>query len=856
LKCLLGGYGIKTNYDRLREACHTSVDGTSINALEDTLNQLGLAAEQVLLNDEDLFLDATEALPCIVVTQMNGGSKHFVVLWRRIGKWIQVMDPSVGRRWVHQDVLRRELYYHNLISKEGDWRKVAETSSKVLEERLMRLGVRAADSRTLVGLADEDPTWRTHATLDAAIRLSSVLVEARAVKRGTATRELLEALVAQSLASPSLHDVIPTKNWSVLLCSDGETLALKGIVVVRVLGHNRAQPDPRALSVDLRAALETHSKSPYQELLSMLREDGAVAPTVIFVAILAAAVATAVKALFLRSLLGGSTSLPAADQRLLALVVVIGVMLACAALEVIVTDTSLTVGRRLELRFRKRLLFTLPRLEDRYFKSRLLSDLAERGHSIVNIRGVPALGAAITRDVAELVVTALALIMLTPSGWLWVVTSVAVSVTLPFLLHPTLTERELRQRSHAGALSRFYYDVLRGHAVVHAHGAEGAVMVEHERTLSSWARAGRRLVSVSTWNAGISGLVGNLVAVALLAQLMNLDIRGGMAGSLLLVYWSLSIPLLGQSLAGAVQEYPALRNSCLRVTEPLQGPKRPEGAAGDGMYDGQGVTGVSIELRDVAVRVAEETILSDISLMIEAGSHVGVVGASGAGKSTLMSVLLGWQGCGGAVLIDGVRLSPDNLDSLRSVTAWVDPGVTLWNRSLFGNLAYGNEGAVESLADALNDASLSDVVGRLPEGIRSPVGENGAALSGGEGQRIRIGRAFLRQDVRLALLDEPLRGLDRSMRRNVFERVRRRFATSTMLFCSHDISLTMGLDRVLVIDDGRVIEDGAPADLLERSESRYSQLLRAQTEGAGEGWTRWQINEGRVEVTTAQDRPR
>ena len=97
LKCLLEGHGIPVSYGRLREACQTSVDGTSIDTIEAVANHLGLAAEQVLVPADHVMLAST-TLPAIVVVRHADEATHFVVLWRRVRGWVQVMDPAIGRR--------------------------------------------------------------------------------------------------------------------------------------------------------------------------------------------------------------------------------------------------------------------------------------------------------------------------------------------------------------------------------------------------------------------------------------------------------------------------------------------------------------------------------------------------------------------------------------------------------------------------------------------------------------------------------------------------------------------------------------------------------------------------------------
>ena len=105
LKSVFAGMGRELNYRVLREACQTDVDGTSINTLEELASQLGLDAEQVMLPMDHVFLPEARALPAIIVTLTAGGRNHFVVLWRRVGPFVQVMDPAVGRRWTRVETL-------------------------------------------------------------------------------------------------------------------------------------------------------------------------------------------------------------------------------------------------------------------------------------------------------------------------------------------------------------------------------------------------------------------------------------------------------------------------------------------------------------------------------------------------------------------------------------------------------------------------------------------------------------------------------------------------------------------------------------------------------------------------------
>ena len=244
-------------------------------------------------------------------------------------------------------------------------------------------------------------------------------------------------------------------------------------------------------------------------------------------------------------------------------------------------------------------------------------------------------------------------------------------------------------------------------------------------------------------------------------------------------------------------------------------------------------------LEGVSVRVAGHTILEGIDLRIEAGSHVAIVGPSGAGKSSLVGLLLGWhRPANGHILVDGEPLHGQRLERLRQETAWVDPAVQLWNRSFLENLLYGTP-TDPSLAVGwvIDQADLASVLRKLPEGLQTPLGEGGGLVSGGEGQRVRLGRAMLQSGVRLVILDEPFRGLDREQRRELLTRARSMWRHATLLCITHDVSETQAFARVVVVEGGQIVEDGPPADLAKRPGSRYQAMLATEAAVREELWS-------------------
>jgi ATP-binding cassette subfamily B protein len=856
LKSLLEGYGIKVSYGRLREACQTDVDGTSIDVLEVVAGRLGLAAEQVMLPVDHLLLPQADALPAVLVVRLPNDFTHFVLVWRRHGPLVQVMDPAVGRRWLTARQLLEETYVHTArVSAEG-WREWAQSDDfrRPLAARLHSLGC-GPGGAALLGKAAESHTWRSLALLDAATRFSESLASAGGLRRGGEARRFLRALVERGHEATGQAPVIPDVAWSVRPAppdeEGNEQLFLRGAVLIRVRGrscppaeHAAAAALPRELAV----ALAEPAPRPARVLWGFLRGAGRLNFLLLAVTLVLAAGGVVVEAILLRGVLDVQHDLALTEQRLGAVGQLLAFGAAVLLLELAVAHDLLALGRRLEVRLRLAFLGKIPRLHDRYFQSRPTSDMAERGHSIHQVRQLPRLAGQFVRAGLTLLLTAGAIAWLDPAGAALAISAAVLAACLPVAFNPLLQGLDLRVRTHAGALSRFYLDALLGLGAVRAHGAEQAVRREHEGMLVDWARTSQRLLG---WIVAVEGLQ-MAVGIGLTGWLLlHAGRAADAAGVLLLAYWALNLPLLGEEIGLLCRQYPGMRNVTLRLLEPLGAPEDippTEPVAG---HNGA-TAGVAITLEDVTVRAAGHTILAQVNVHIPAGSHVAVVGASGAGKSTLAGLLLGWyRPAAGRILVGGLQLDAGRLDQLRNETAWLDPAVQLWNRPLVQNLLYGNPAGGPSVGDVLHDADLYSVLQRLPDSLQTRLGEGGGLLSGGEGQRVRLGRAFHRAGVRLAVLDEPFRGLDRDRRHLLLQRARRVWQGRTMLCITHDVEETRDFERVLVIDAGRVVEDGCPAELATDPGSRYRALLDAEAAvrrglWASGRWQRLRLEGGRL----------
>jgi ATP-binding cassette subfamily B protein len=227
---------------------------------------------------------------------------------------------------------------------------------------------------------------------------------------------------------------------------------------------------------------------------------------------------------------------------------------------------------------------------------------------------------------------------------------------------------------------------------------------------------------------------------------------------------------------------------------------------------------------------AESALYDDFSLMIEPGERVALVGATGAGKSTFVKLIQRlYDVQGGRILVDGQDVAGVTQGSLRRAIAVVPQDPALFHRSLSENIAYARPGATEAeIVLAAKRARAHDFICKLPQGYATLVGERGVKLSGGERQRVAIARAFL-ADAQVLVLDEATSSLDVETERQVQAAMEELMVGRTTIVIAHRLSTIRGADRILVFENGRIVEEGAHADLVKNG-GAYARL-HAVTEG-------------------------
>ncbi len=420
----------------------------------------------------------------------------------------------------------------------------------------------------------------------------------------------------------------------------------------------------------------------------------------------------------------------------------------------------------------------------------------------------------------------------------WIDLTLAAAVGALFLAHgalwPWLSLRWARGR---GRQRRELRAQVSGRLVSLLHGLED---------LTAFGRAGDALREIDGLQDALDRIEraeGRLFAA-------NAAVGTAASGLALAVALGLLIPLVGDGtiprtwlaaialgvLAGfeAVEGLPLAWQareeaaaSAGRVAQVLQAGDAPE-RSGPRTPEPARSAGLGVGLDSVTLRHAGRTVLEDVTLQIEPGRHAAIVGATGAGKSSVLSLVERiWDPQAGMVRVGGVDVRALRLDDLRARVSVVPQQIHVFNRTLRENLLIARPDATDAeLREALRQARLEPVVRGLASGLETPLGEFGARLSAGERQRLGLARLFL-TDAAVVLADEPTANLDLETEAAVLASLRGWSSGRTLLLVTHRLVGLRTMDRVAVLDRGRLVEEGSTDALLGRN-GAYARMLACQ----------------------------
>ena len=414
----------------------------------------------------------------------------------------------------------------------------------------------------------------------------------------------------------------------------------------------------------------------------------------------------------------------------------------------------------------------------------------------------------------------------------WVIIFLISQVTLVRFHRPLRIERANQDSATVGAIS----DAFTNHSLISvfsAKGFENNLIKERLLTLKIARLHAWRYMEV-LW--GVHGVLAIIINIALLYIAIGYWAEGKLTvGDLVLVqtYLMGSVDML----ANVIQQLRRVYDAFADAGEMVAILDTPHEIQDKSNAPAITVTQGAITFSDVSFSFHEERpVLEHMSVTIAPGQRVALVGPSGAGKSTVTKLLLRlYDVKGGNITIDGQNIAEVTQDSLRENIGFVPQEPILFHRTLMENIRYGKRDATdEEVIEAATRAHCHEFISRLPQGYETLVGERGIKLSGGERQRVAIARAILK-NAPILILDEATSSLDSESEHYIQESLQTLMHGKTAVVIAHRLSTIMTMDRILVIDHGRVEADGTHETLLAQ-DGLYKKLWSIQAGGfiAGE----------------------
>ena len=427
--------------------------------------------------------------------------------------------------------------------------------------------------------------------------------------------------------------------------------------------------------------------------------------------------------------------------------------------------------------------------------------------AVLATRGVDALDGYFARYLPQLVLAVIVplviLAVVVPRDW---ISALIIAFTVPLipvfmaLVGATTRERTASQVQSLQRLARHFLDLVAGLPTLKVFGRAKAQASTIRDLSTRYRQTALAALRVSFLSSLILELVAT-ISVAMVAVAVGLRLMGGHLSLMTALFVLVLAPeaylplrLLGQNYHASAEGMAAAN----QVFEVLERPLPPGGARTE--VPDPSRTGLVVEGLRVSYPGRPEPALDGLDLRVAPGEVVAVTGPSGCGKSTLLKVLLGFvRPASGSVRLGPVDLADLDADAWRSQVAWVPQRPHLFAGSIADNISLGRPDAtVDELRRAVDDAGLTTLVARLPEGLATVLGEGGAGLSAGERQRLALARAFLR-DAPLLLLDEPTANLDGDTEDQVLEALRQLVRGRTALVVAHRPALAGIADRVITL---------------------------------------------------------
>ncbi len=480
-----------------------------------------------------------------------------------------------------------------------------------------------------------------------------------------------------------------------------------------------------------------------------------------------------------------------------------------------------SIGQRVFSDVRERLFRSIMARDALFFDSTRSGDLASRINSdAALVQDAVSIRLSVILRYGLQVVLGTALM-----AWMsWRMTAAIVASVVCMVAVSSVFVRSLRAASRAyqsalAALTSYAAECFAGSKIVQALGAQESARQSFRSMNWRVLQSGERRVRVSASFSSGAGLLLNLLLLVVLWYGIHLVGRAELPLSSLAAFalYGAIVAVSFSFLVGAYAELMQSIGGLERVFE-LMDSSTP--LAAPSMREPGRIEGITVEVRDVFFSYPSrpsQPVLDGLTFSVKAGQMTGLVGPSGSGKSSLAQLLLKFYApTRGHITLNGIDLADINEDAVRESIAWVPQDPCLFGFTVFENLIFGNEKLLRQEAERLVQSwKFMDFAAALPDGIDTQLGEQGTQLSGGQRQRLAIARAILRKPS-LLILDEATSGLDSETEAQVLDAIRLAIPEATLLVISHRLSTVRGAVSIVVINEGRVFEQGTHEDLKSR----------------------------------------
>jgi len=491
--------------------------------------------------------------------------------------------------------------------------------------------------------------------------------------------------------------------------------------------------------------------------------------------------------------------------------------------------TMLNAGRRIEYLLREELYEKLLTLDRLYFSSWRTGDILSRlANDLTNVRML--MGFGILSLINTVVIYVCAVFLMTRISPFLTVCAVIPFPVMVFIvkkISASMFRRSKRAQEALAHLTSRVEENVSAAAVVKAYCREEGEIASFKTVSEGYLEASlgiARLRGLLLPLMGGSGALGTLIILFVGGSRVisgELTLGGFVAfnGYLAMLVWPTMvfgwILNLIQRGAASMARLNEILEASAQVEEPVD-PVQLDTISGE------------LDFRDLSFSYEEAPILRRINLRVERGTRIGIVGAVGSGKSSLVRLvprLFPTQD--GTLYLDGVDVNRIPLKTLRDAVGFVPQESFLFSRTIADNIGYGKPDATrEEIERAARVAGLAPDLARFPDGLDTMVGERGVALSGGQKQRVSIARAVIK-DPKILILDDPLSAVDADTEEEILKALGSYYEERTVLIVSHRLSPLRDCDRIIVLHEGEIVEDGSHDELIALG-GRYAQIHREE----------------------------